>query len=189
MTDRRNTAPRVEHDLVARLLRLVNLIAKPFFSEHASRHHLPINDWRVLMTLAAKPRVAASDICERTGMHPMNVSRSVARLERLGRVKRYTDAQDRRRSLLRLTPAGRTVFGSIAPSAQAREEAVRRTLSVREGLVLRDLLDKMIVRMGADARPGTMPRARKRRPRRTQARSAREIESTLTRASSSSGRE
>ena len=151
MADGRRAAPRVDQDLVARLLRLVNLIAKPFFSEHASRHHLSINDWRVMMALAVTPGVAASDICEQTGMHPMNVSRSVARLERLGRVKRYSDPQDRRRSLLQLTPAGRAVFGSIAPSAQAREEAVRRTLSARETVVLRALLDKMIARIGTDA--------------------------------------
>ena len=161
MAGRRKTAPRVEQDLVARLLRLVNLIAKPFFSEHASRHHLSINDWRVMVALAARPRVAASEICEQTGMHPMNVSRSVARLERLGRVKRYADQQDRRRSLLRLTPAGHAVFASIAPSAQAREEAVRHSLSARETVVLRALLDKLITRIGAApaARIGRAPRA------------------------------
>ncbi len=149
MADGRNTVPRVDQDLVARLLRLVNLIAKPYFSEHAARHHLPINDWRVLVALAARPGVAASDICEQTGMHPMNVSRSVARLERLGRVTRYTDARDRRRSLLRLTPGGRAVFRRIAPSAQAREEIVRRSLTRREAVVLRALLDKLIARVGA----------------------------------------
>lgn len=159
MADRRKTAPRVDQDLVSRLLRLVNLIAKPFFSEHASRHHLSINDWRVMMALAVRPGVAASDICEQTGMHPMNVSRSVARLARLGRVKRYTDAQDRRRNLLRLTPAGRAVFRSIAPSAQAREEEVRRTLSGRETVVLRALLDKLIARIGAEAPAGIAPAA------------------------------
>jgi DNA-binding MarR family transcriptional regulator len=147
MADRRKTAPKVDHDLVARLLRLVNLIAKPFFSEHASRHHLSINDWRVMMALAVRPGVAASDICGQTGMQPMNVSRSVARLERLARVKRYIDPQDRRRSLLRLTPGGRAVFRSIAPSAQAREEEVQRTLSRRETAVLRALLDKLIARI------------------------------------------
>jgi DNA-binding MarR family transcriptional regulator len=160
MADRRNTAPHVDQDLVARLLRLVNLIAKPFFSEYASRYHLSINDWRVMVALAARPRAAASEICEQTGMHPMNVSRSVSRLEHMGRVKRYTDARDRRRSLLRLTPAGRAVFGSIAPSAQAREEAVRRTLSARETVVLRALLDKLIARIGADAATGTATGAR-----------------------------
>ena len=96
----------VDHDLVFRLLRLVNLIAKPFFSEHASRYHLSINDWRVMAALAAGGKLAASDICQQTGMHPMNVSRSVAHLARLGRVRRGVDPRDRRRNLLCLTPAG-----------------------------------------------------------------------------------
>lgn len=187
MADTRNAVPRVDLDLVARLLRLVNLIAKPFFSEHAARHHLPINDWRVMLVLAARPGVAASDICEQTGMHPMNVSRSVARLERQGRVKRYADARDRRRSLLRLTRAGRGVFGSIAPSAQAREEAVRRALSAREADMLRAVLDRLIARIGAEASTGAAPGARLAPG--DQPRSARAIASTVTRASSSSRRE
>ena len=187
MADGRKAAPRVDQDLVARLLRLVNLIAKPFFSEHASRHHLSINDWRVMMALAVRPGVAASDICEQTGMHPMNVSRSVARLERLGRVTRYTDARDRRRSLLRFTPAGRALFAAIAPSAQAREEAVRRALSAREADVLRALLDRLIAFIGAEANTGAAPGARLAPG--NQPRSARVIASTVTRASSSSGRE
>ena len=166
MAERRKTAAHVDHDLVARLLRLVNLIAKPFFSTYASRYHLSINDWRTMLVLAAQSDLAASDICERTGMHPMNVSRSVAHLERLGRVRRHADARDRRRTLLRLTPGGRAVFRRIAPSAQAREEIVRRTLTRREAVVLRALLDKLIARIGADSAAGTAPAARKRRARR-----------------------
>ncbi|MBI3371793.1 MAG: winged helix-turn-helix transcriptional regulator [Betaproteobacteria bacterium] len=160
------TAPRVDQDLVSRLLRLVNLIAKPFFAEYASRFQLSINDWRVLMTLAQNPELAASDICEQTGMHPMNVSRSVAHLERLRRVKRCADPKDRRRSLLRLTRTGRAVFRSIAPSAQAREEVVRRALSAREAAVLRTLLDRLIARVGAETNDSSQPAARKRVARR-----------------------
>jgi DNA-binding MarR family transcriptional regulator len=150
MANRQKALPRVDQDLVSRLLRLVNLIAKPFFSEYASRYHLSINDWRVMMALARGPVLAASDICEHTGMHPMNVSRSVAHLERAGRVKRCTDPNDQRRSLLRLTRSGREVFRNIAPGAQAREEVVRRALSAREAVVLRALLDRMIARVGAE---------------------------------------
>lgn len=162
----RATPPRVAQDLVSRLLRLVNLIAKPFFSEYASRYHLSINDWRVMMALAANPVLAASDICEHTGMHAMNVSRSVAHLERLRRVKRCADPKDRRRSLLRLTRSGRAVFQSIAPSAQAREVLVRRALNAREAAVLRSLLDRLIARVGAEASDDSGPAPRKRNARR-----------------------
>ena len=157
----------MDQDLVARLLRLVNLIAKPFFGEYASRYHLSINDWRVMMALAGNPALAASDICEQTGMHPMNVSRSVAHLERLGRMKRHADPDDRRRSQLRLTRNGREVFRSIAPSAQAREELVRGALSAREAALLRAMLDRLIERVGAEATGASRrPVARKRGARR-----------------------
>ena len=162
----RSTAPRVAQDLVTRLLRLVNLIAKPFFAEYASRFHLSINDWRVLMALAQNSVFAASDICEQTGMHPMNVSRSVAHLERLGRVRRCADPEDGRRSLLRLTRSGREVFRSIAPSAQAREELVRRALSASEAAILRALLDRLIDHVGTETNGASRPTPRKRATRR-----------------------
>lgn len=156
----------MDQDLVSRLLRLVNLIAKPFFGQYASHYQLSINDWRVMVALAVRPGVAASDICEQTGMHPMNVSRSVASLERLARVRRYVDPLDGRRSLLRLTHRGRAVFRSIAPGAQAREETVRRALSKGEADVLRTLLDKLIARVGAEVAPGIAPATRRRGARR-----------------------
>jgi DNA-binding MarR family transcriptional regulator len=143
--------PTVDQDLVFRLLRLVNLIAKPFFSEYASRYHLSINDWRVMVALAGSANLAASEICEQTGMHPMNVSRSVANLARLGRISRRVDRRDRRRTMLRLTAAGRRVYGQIAPGAQEREEIVRRILSISEADELRTLLDKLIAGVSAEA--------------------------------------
>lgn len=159
MPGERTKNPRVTQDLVSRLLRLVNLIAKPFFSEYASRYHLSINDWRVMRALAENGVLAASDICEHTGMHPMNVSRSVAHLARQGRVKRHADPKDRRRYLLRLSRSGHAVFRGIAPGAQAREEVVRRALSAREAAALRALLDRLIERVGAEAAGISRPAA------------------------------
>src|SRR5688572_12591054 len=83
-----------------RLMKLTNLINRPFFSRFAERYHLTINDARVLMTLASMQEAAAHELCDATGMHAMNVSRSVATLRRQGRITERRDPNNRRRKIL-----------------------------------------------------------------------------------------
>lgn len=130
--------------LVYRLLRLVNLLAKPFPSRYGTRHRLSLPEWRIMMALAAHPGMTATQLADWTGMHVMNVSRGVARLVRMRRVVREIDPADRRRALLQLSPGGRALFRRIAPGAQAREDTVRAALSEREMATLRRLLDRLI---------------------------------------------
>lgn len=127
-----------------RLMRLVNLIAKPFFARYAEETDLSINEWRVLMLLAAHPGLTASDIAERSGMLLMNVSRAVRRLARMRRVQRRRDPADARRALLRLTARGEAIFARIAPQARRSEESVRGQLSTAEAAEFSRLLDKLL---------------------------------------------
>lgn len=59
-------------------------------------------------------------------LHPSTVTVIVKGLERAGLVRRSDDPGDRRRTRLRLTPAGRKVAASTAGTV---EEAMRRTLA------------------------------------------------------------
>ncbi len=59
----------------------------------------------------------------------MRVSRAVARLERDGLITRAADPDDGRGHLLRLRPAGRTLYARIVPMAQAREAYLLDSLS------------------------------------------------------------
>ncbi len=122
----------------------MNLIAKPFFARYAEEHDLSINEWRVVMLLAAHPGLSASEIAARTGMLLMNVSRAVRRLERMRRVRRAADPADGRRSLLTLTARGQALYDRIAPAARRSEEAVRALLEPREEAELSRLLDKLL---------------------------------------------
>ncbi|MCL4746206.1 MAG: MarR family winged helix-turn-helix transcriptional regulator [Burkholderiaceae bacterium] len=133
--------------LVYRLLRLVNLLAKPFAQLYGERYKLSLQEWRIMLALAAHPGATATEISDRTGVHLMNVSRSIARLHRMKRVAREVDPADKRRRLLRLSPAGEKLFREIAPGAQARERVVHEALSAAELRSLRQMLDKMIERL------------------------------------------
>lgn len=127
-----------------RMMRLINLIAKPFFARHAEQNDLSINEWRIVMLLAAHPESSASELAARSGMILMNVSRGVRRLVRMGRVARKGDPGDGRRVLLMLTARGRALYGRIAPNAWRSEQEVRALLSPREAAELSRLLDKLL---------------------------------------------
>ena len=137
--------------LVYRLLRLVNLLAKPFAQLHGERYKLSLQEWRIMLALAAHPGATATEISDWTGVHLMNVSRSIARLLRMKRVVREVDPADRRRGLLRLSPTGDRLFREIAPSAQSRELVLREALSAAEMRSLRQMLDKVIERLRTES--------------------------------------
>lgn len=133
-----------EKALVYRLLLLVNLLARPFQEHFSTRYDISLTEWRVMVALAARPGATVTEISEWSGLHVMNVSRSVARLVRQGRALRAIDPADRRRSLLRLSRRGKALFDTIAPSALAREKLVRAVLSEAEATTLRAMLDRLI---------------------------------------------
>lgn len=167
-----------EGALVHRLLRLVNLLAKPFQERFGTRYQLSLAEWRIMMALAAHPGATATELSDWTGLHVMNVSRSVGRLARMNRVLRETDREDRRRSLLRLSRSGEALYRRIAPSAQAREDIVRSVLSDREAASFRRMLDRLIEHLRHESpaddpvdevpatglAKGVTPRKRKPRP-------------------------
>ncbi len=129
-----------------RLLRLTNLLARPFFGRVAKQHALTLNEWRTMVVLAAQPGSAAQDVSAATGLHPMNISRALASLRRDGRVEQARDPGNHRRSLLRLTPEGQKTFRQIAPSAETQAERLLDALSSTELAALGRMVDKLIAR-------------------------------------------
>ena len=72
--------------VVFRLVKLANLMTRPFFGQFAKRHALTINEWRSIVVLAAQPDSAAQDISATAGLHPMNISRALIGLRKAGMV-------------------------------------------------------------------------------------------------------
>lgn len=138
-----------------RLMKLTNLIHRPFFTRHAKRYHLTINDARVLVTLASLSEAAAHELCDATGMHPMNVSRCVATLRRQGRIAERRDPDNGRRKILRLTRKGWTVCRSFVPDMERISDFLLSSMSEPEVEFLSRLVDQLIERLeSADARSG-----------------------------------
>lgn len=132
--------------VVFRLVKLANLMTRPFFGQFAKRHALTINEWRSIVVLAAQPDSAAQDISATAGLHPMNISRALIGLRKAGMVAETRDPENHRRMLLRLTPLGEDTFRKIAPHAERQAHLLLGTLSPEELTVLGRTIDKLIAR-------------------------------------------
>ena len=136
--------------LLYRLLKLTNLISRPFFAQDAERYQISMNELRVLMTLAPLREAASHELVDAAGMHPMNVSRAVAALRRHGRVQQRTDPNNRRRKLLQLTPEGLALYRNLVPHVQQIATRLFATMSGEEVATLSRLIDTMTSRLESD---------------------------------------
>ena len=134
----------VDDSIFFKLVRVVNLTARPFSESLGKASHLSLNEWRVLLVLANHPQVAASEVAAFTGLDKMSVSRSLAALERRRRVVRKVDAADRRRMLLRLSAAGERLYERIGVPAKLRERSLFQGIGAADQELLARLLDRLI---------------------------------------------
>ena len=72
----RRTRLPIDDSIFFRLVRVVNLTARPFSESIGKAHRLSLNEWRVLLVLANHAGVAASDVATLTGLDKMSVSRA-----------------------------------------------------------------------------------------------------------------
>lgn len=129
-----------------RLLKLTNLLSRPFFGDFAKQHKLTLTEWRTMVVLANRPGCAAQDIAAATGLHPMNISRALAGLRSAGRVEEARDPENHRRTLLWLTKSGEKTFRDIAPHSERQAANLLDALSTTELASLAQIVDKLVAR-------------------------------------------
>lgn len=134
---------QLEDFLPYRLSTLTNRVSRAFAGLYSQRFDLTVPEWRVMAVLGQEPGLSADQVCARTEMDKVTVSRAVARLLEKGHVARKFDAVDRRRSVLALSPAGQRVYGRIIPLACRYEAALTARLTPAERRNLLALLEKL----------------------------------------------
>ena len=165
----RRPPARIELDrfLPYRLSVLTNVVSGSIAAMYQRRFALGIPEWRVIAVLAMRPGLSAAEVAACTGMDAVAVSRAVNRLLRSGRLRRATADDDRRRSVLGLTPAGRAVYRQIAPLALGYERKLLDGLDAREAAALDSIVHKLTDRARALAADSTRsPQAPGRSPAR-----------------------
>ena len=134
---------KLDHFVPYRLSVLTNTVSRALALGYAERFGLTIAQWRIVAVLGHESDLSAVEVAKRTVMDKVSVSRAVAALESDGRLIRRVDSSDRRRSLLRLSAAGRAVYREIVPLARSYEMQLLSTLTARERTALDDLLTRL----------------------------------------------
>ncbi|MEO5670869.1 MAG: MarR family winged helix-turn-helix transcriptional regulator [Ramlibacter sp.] len=140
----------LDSSLFFKLVRVVNLTARPFHDGVGKQHQLSINEWRVMVVLASHPGVSATDVADSTGLDKMSVSRALAGLLRHGRLQREGDPSDQRRNRLYLSATGKRLFARIGAQAKQREAELFSGVLKADLEHMNATLDKLIaaVRQG-----------------------------------------
>jgi DNA-binding MarR family transcriptional regulator len=135
-----------------RLSVLANTVSSSIARVYARRFGLSVPEWRVMAVLGMSPPLTAGDVCGRTAMDKVRVSRAVARLLSAGLLDRRIDSGDRRRAFLTLSRKGRRVYREIIPLALGAEAQLNAVLDAGELRQLDGLIAKLQARADALAR-------------------------------------
>ena len=107
------------HSLPMELLR-AREAAMARFRPVLREHGLTEQQWRVVRTLADCEPVDASELARRSFLLAPSLTRILQSLEKRKFVKRSSDANDQRRSVLMLTAEGQRLFARVGPDSELR---------------------------------------------------------------------
>jgi len=139
--------------VIGRVSRLSRLVDRRL-AENFARFGLENWMYDVLATLrrAGPPyELTAGMLVRRTMVTTGAITNRIDRLAERGLVERSADASDRRKVIVRLTPAGLALVNEVAEAHMAVEHEILGDLSPRQRAALADLLRVPLLTLGDDA--------------------------------------
>jgi DNA-binding MarR family transcriptional regulator len=100
-------------------------------------------EWRVLATLHDGEPLTVSQLAHEVLSKQPTVTKLVQRMADQGWVALHADAADQRRTLVKVTPAGRRLVKPLVEAARQHEARMLRSLAATEKAALRKLLEKI----------------------------------------------
>jgi DNA-binding MarR family transcriptional regulator len=114
--------PKSVTDLLTyRLLRLSNTLGLYSNRRYRNQFDVTLPEWRVMSIIALLETTSARDISRELATDKAWVGLTVQKLEQRGFVRRVSDKQDGRRTLVSLTRQGQEVHDAIMANARRRQ--------------------------------------------------------------------
>jgi DNA-binding MarR family transcriptional regulator len=126
-----------------RLLRLSNTLGLYSSRRYRSQFGVTLPEWRVLSIIALQGTTSAQDVSRALATDKAWVGQTVHKLERRGFVRRVTDRQDGRRTLVSLTRPGKQVHDAIMSNARLRQKRLLGKLTDDDAQRLIASLDQL----------------------------------------------
>lgn len=116
------------------------------FHAIVEQHGLSVLEWRVLSTLASDGAMTISALAQTTVSKQPTVTRLLTRLESQRYVERSTSLDDRRYTLVRVTPTGRRLVSGLVALAEKHEREILVPFEAKKIEALKEVLRELIDR-------------------------------------------
>ena len=126
-----------------RLSIVTNKVSRLFSNLYSEEFDLTTPEWRIMAVLGQTSGLSADEVCVKTEMDKVTVSRAVTKLLKKKHITRKFSEEDRRRSILELSKSGYGTYSQIVPLANQFEQQLLNSLSTEEIRSLGKLLDKL----------------------------------------------
>ncbi|SCZ67820.1 DNA-binding transcriptional regulator, MarR family [Epibacterium ulvae] len=136
----RNESYKLDDFLPYLLNQAADALSLTFQKHYRDTYGMLRTEWRVLFHLGSFGDLTAKEICERSNIHKTKVSRAVTALETKGYLARQTLENDRRHSVITLTPKGREVFEDLRSRAIHFDRELKQGMTEEEYQTLLKLL-------------------------------------------------
>lgn len=129
------------HDLMETVPPILQFLRQEMRRERGA--NLTVPQFRALRFLQRHPTACLSDLAEHLGLTPPSTSKLVDGLVKQALVARQSQAADRRRLSLRLTPAGEAIITAARAGAQARLAQALGGLAAKDLRLIRQALSRL----------------------------------------------
>lgn len=133
-------------------------------NEHLLASPFSLSEMRVLYELAHRSSPTATALCNDLGLDPGYLSRMLRSFEKQGLIKRASSKEDGRRSLLFLTPKGKTTFTPYERRSQEEVAGLLSKLTSEEQAKLLDAIHSVEALLGSKPEPRPTYILRQHRP-------------------------
>lgn len=140
--------PRFVDTYLAALLAQASHLISSEFHAVVRQHGLAISEWRVLATLADGPPISVGRLAQTAVTKQPTVTRLLDRLHLRGHIRRLAHGNDRRVTLVGITPAGKRVVARLIALAREHEEKVLSPFEPSRSDTLKSTLRRIIEHHG-----------------------------------------
>jgi MarR family transcriptional repressor of emrRAB len=145
----------VTETVILRLMVLLGREISALLEQVLRPHDLNETDFRSLMMLFSQPDGVAhpSELCTSVAQSPANMTRVADSLNERGLITRVGSEQDRRRTILRITPAGEALVRALLPQTAAHTRAIFDPIPASDRQRLLAQVQALIARLDQRTRP------------------------------------
>ncbi len=139
-----SATPGFVDDYLAYLLARASHLISSEFHAVVEASGLSLMEWRVMASLSGKTVLSVGELADIVLAKQPTVTKLVGRMAEAGWVTRSDAPDDKRQSLVSLTPAGRRKVKPLLAQAQAHEAQVMADMGTTEVAQLKRTLERLI---------------------------------------------